>query len=234
MANTDEKTVTDHARSIPYTIPFTITLVVSLVVSYYTVFGKHCFYVCPFDWKNNLVARLLFHPLIHGSPSHLWGNVFGLVIVGALIETWIFPSSRKRALLLFMTSIAVSYIANLIFWFLLGGDPGIGSSGIAFSLFAFVIYFYYKCLERWQFQGMMRHAPLLLGVFVASLISPLFDLLGTSDSGLQLVPRSLGSFALHWLCFLITLLIAWQLFAKWRMLTSQRPKEEQRVSTSPF
>ena len=159
--------------------PLTIVLSSLTIAMYYLGFGSdRCSLICPLDWQSNDWTRFILHPFIHSSPIHLYGNVFGLLIVGYLIEDWMKLYSRKECYVIFPIAFGISYLIDFFLWHvqiqmafnnvainLLTQHPANGMSLVVYGLSAFPLVYYFAFSkqivseENWNI-----YAPILIGI----------------------------------------------------------------------
>lgn len=196
-------------------MPITVAFCVLITTAYYLGFSARCSYNCPLDWRNSDTVRLVLHPIIHVSDQHLVGNLFGIIIIGFLLETWMVPLSRKKHLTIFFLCYLVSTFAVLVTWFVLNDRNVVGASGMLFALLGFVSYYYFTYPDL-KLEGGFRHAPLLIGIILASLVFSLFAFIPSTSFQL-ITAESWNSFVGHWVSFLTAYFVAKYLFRIWKL-----------------
>jgi len=182
-------------KSIQSDMPY-ITIALLLIS-----FGFHPYaQSCVAKWfpsQNGRIIMLFLHPIIHTRAEHLLYNmIYGLGIVGVLVESWMTLLSRRVRYGILLICYLVSLGGSAFNWLTnpaLGGHPAIGSSGIIFSALPFTILYYLWFSDRIEFTRLSRLAPLGIGFVSAFLIAPfvfgivtLDDLMAGSDARLHL------------------------------------------------
>jgi len=145
------------------------------------------------------IERLILHPLIHADDAHIVGNMaFGILVVGALIESWM---TRLKRIVRYGT-LAYSYVVSLIvaaIWWVQQGFIPIGSSGLILAGIAIVIWYYRIFHDRLDLRGWNALGPVGLGfafAFLAEIV-----LRGFLD------PSEFGSVQLHVVVFFVSFVI---------------------------
>lgn len=117
-------------------------------------------------------AMLLLHPLFHDGIFHLLGNIlFGLIIIGPLIENWMVLLTRRHRYFIFLFCYLVSLAINCLFWrFNPYEGPGIGFSLMIFAGLGFVIIYYSVFFRRMPFTDWNAVAPVGIGFVLAFLV----------------------------------------------------------------
>jgi membrane associated rhomboid family serine protease len=115
------------------------------------------------------IERLFLHPFIHDSVAHITGNiVFGIFIVGTLIESWMTRLKRIVRYGVLVYSYLVSLVIAAIWWVEKGIVP-IGSSGVILAGLAIVMWYYRIFHDRLDLKGWNALGPVGLGVAFAFL-----------------------------------------------------------------
>lgn len=79
------------------------------------------------------VWRLWSVTLLHGSPLHLFFNMYALYLAGPIVERWY---GSVRFLLIYLACAAAGSVGSFVF----GGDaPSVGASGAIFGLFGLLL-----------------------------------------------------------------------------------------------
>ena len=184
-------------------MPVTTILSAITIVMYYAGFGSdRCDTPCPLNWNKNNLTTFLLHPFIHYNPVHLYGNIFGLVIVGYLIEQWPVLWSPKKRYTIFPIAYGISYFINLLVWespikmktlsatlqvIQQTGEPWIGASVVVFALSAFPLRYYFWFHKEAQVKGQKDiWAPILIGIALSPLLTGIL-LLGIGYGGLEVI-----------------------------------------------
>ena len=82
---------------------------------------------------NGEYYRLFTVTLLHGSPLHLFFNMYALYLAGPIVERWY---GSMRFLLFYLACAAAGSVSSFVF----GGDaPSVGASGAIFGLFGLLL-----------------------------------------------------------------------------------------------
>jgi hypothetical protein len=145
------------------------------------------------------IERLFLHPLIYDNDAHILGNMaFGILVVGALIESWMTRLKRTVRYGVLAYSYVVSLIVAAIWWVQKGFIP-IGSSGVILAGLAIVMWYYRIFHDRLDLKGWNALGPVGLGfafAFLAQIV-----LRGFLD------PSEFGSVQLHVVVFFLSFAI---------------------------
>lgn len=136
------------------------------------------------------VLAFLLHPIIHVSVAHLLGNtIFGLIIIGVLVESWMRLLKRRARYTIFLICYLVSLGVGCMSWISpLGGHPPLGSSGLIFAMLPFTVFYYLAYCGRIRFDGLNRFAPIGIGFVAAFLVLPF--VIGFTETGNLMVSHS--------------------------------------------
>jgi membrane associated rhomboid family serine protease len=113
--------------------------------------------------KPNSIERLLLHPFIHADLPHIVGNlVFGVVVVGTLIESWMMKLRRivRYGILVYSYLISLTVVA---IWWLKTGVVLVGSSGVILAGLAVAVAYYQVFHNQLTVRGWNALGPVGVG-----------------------------------------------------------------------
>jgi membrane associated rhomboid family serine protease len=186
-------------------------MVTSVVFFYYLYwFASESFLEWLFYDPIGQFTLLLIHPIVHANSSHLLGNmIFGIAILGTLIESWMVMLSRRKRYGILLSCYLVSLGPSALIWLSpkIHSAPAIGSSGLIFAGLAFALYYCMAYFKRKWLKSLNLLA--LVGIVIVSAFLAVPIILSPYVRGGFLVGPSPF---LHLMCFLISLVLATLLF----------------------
>lgn len=156
----------------------------------------------------------LVHPMVHTGWDHLAGNmIFGIGILGPLIESWMTLLTRRVRYGIFAFCYLASLAVSVLVWKspLLGPLPAVGSSGLVFAALPFTFLYCAVYYDRIRFRGKNLLAPVGIAIVSFFLIAPIIfakHLAGYTILGVSPV--------LHLMSFLISFVFAYFLLLRMR------------------
>ena len=135
------------------------------VAAYYLFLPHHQFaYSCGLiPWDYHHLQGILLMPFAHADPQHLWGNTFQLFLGVFLIFLHFRNVSKYILLIQWLGTGAVLFFIGKV------GTLHIGSSGVVYGLFGFLIFAGFfagnRRLRLLSFMILMYYGGMLWGVF---------------------------------------------------------------------
>jgi hypothetical protein len=140
-----------------------------------------CSMIYKFDllhWNElNVFEQLVFHPIVHLDNSHILGNmVFGIAIIGTLIESWMIRLKRivRYGLLVYCYFVSLGVVA---IWRVAQGWVPEGSSGLIMAGLGVVSVYYLTFHEKLSLKGWNSLGPFAFGfsfAFLAQMVLTAF------------------------------------------------------------
>jgi len=154
-------------------------------------------------------VAVLLHPIFHISMAHLVGNtIFGLAVVGTLIETWMIQLRHLFRYGILLCCYLVSLGVTCLVW-AESGTPAIGLSGVVFAAVPFTFFYYVTFSDRIDLIGLSVFAPIGIGFSIAALVLPIVA--GITEMGHTVISESS---MLHLLATIPSFVIASLLFQR--------------------
>jgi membrane associated rhomboid family serine protease len=186
---------------------------------YLWYFAPRSFVIWLFYDPTGRFVLALIHPIVHINWTHLAGNmIFGIGILGTLIESWMTLLTRKFRYGIFAFCYLASLAVSVLVWKspIVGPVPAVGSSGLVFASLPFPLFYCGKYYDRIQFRGRNLLAPVGIVIVSVFLIAPV--VFATHLAGYTILGMSP---ALHLMSFLISFVFAIFLFDRIKTETQQ-------------
>jgi Rhomboid family len=138
------------------------------------------------------IPKFAINQILHVSLGHFYGNVIGFVILGGLVEVWIFRPWKMRYLL-YTLCFCAGYPSSLFFWYL-WGYPAVGLSSMISAFFGCLVLDFRKQHARLRAENSYLYVACIVGVVYGFgfLITPFL-----TPTGRFYVTSRGGDFELH-------------------------------------